>query len=107
MFGADYLAVVFDMFSRQVVRWYISSFIEISLFPDASLMALWRLQPQAPVVVHFEQGCQHGLTPLSAWQGLYQLLQNCSGHEKGIAFGIYAITRDATSREPRALRCPA
>ena len=33
---------------------------------------------------------------LGVLQRLYQLLQNGSGHEEWIAFGVYAIVRDAT-----------
>ena len=56
--GWLYLAVVVDLFSRQVVGWSMGSRIDTSLVLDALLMALWRRQPQAPVVVHSDQGCQ-------------------------------------------------
>ncbi|WP_206779312.1 hypothetical protein, partial [Acidovorax sp. GW101-3H11] len=35
------------------------------------------------------------LHSLDRLQGLYQLLQNSSGHEEWIAFRVYAIVRDA------------
>ncbi len=38
------------------------------------------------------QGYQHGFAPR------YQLLQNRASHEEWVAFWIYAIIRDATSR---------
>lgn len=56
--GWLYLAVVVDLFSRQVVGWSMGSRIDTSLVLDAVLMALWRRQPQAPVIVHSDQGCQ-------------------------------------------------
>ncbi len=56
--GWLYLAVVVDLFSRQVVGWSMGSRIDTSLVLDALLMALWRRQPQAPVLVHSDQGCQ-------------------------------------------------
>ena len=47
-----------DLFSRQVVGWSMGSRIDTSLVLDALLMALWRRQPHAPVMVHSDQGCQ-------------------------------------------------
>ncbi|MCR5881409.1 IS3 family transposase [Rhizobacter sp. J219] len=56
--GWLYLAVVVDLFSRQVVGWSMGSRIDTGLVLDALLMALWRRQPQQPVTVHSDQGCQ-------------------------------------------------
>ena len=56
--GWLYLCVVVDLFSRQVVGWSMASRIDTSLVLDALLMALWRREPQTPVVVHSDQGCQ-------------------------------------------------
>ena len=36
----------------------MGSRIDTSLVLDALLMALWRRQPRAPVMVHSDQGCQ-------------------------------------------------
>lgn len=41
-------------------------------------------------------GLSTWLHSLDGLQGLYQLLQIPSGHEDWIAFGVYAIVRDAT-----------
>ncbi|HBO4397763.1 IS3 family transposase [Achromobacter xylosoxidans] len=56
--GWLYLAVVVDLFSRQVVGWSMGSRIDTSLVLDALLMALWRRQPKESVTVHSDQGCQ-------------------------------------------------
>lgn len=56
--GWLYLAVVVDLFSRQVVGWSMGSRIDTSLVLDALMMALWRRQPKAPVTVHSDQGSQ-------------------------------------------------
>ena len=53
-----YLAVVVDLFSRQVVGWSMGSRIDTSLVLDALLMALWRRRPKEPVTVHSDQGSQ-------------------------------------------------
>ena len=56
--GWLYLAVVLDLFSRQVVGWSMGSRIDTGLVLDALLMALWRRQPTGPVTVHSDQGSQ-------------------------------------------------
>lgn len=56
--GWLYLAVVVELFSRQVVGWSMGSRIDTSLVLDALLMALWRRHPQASVIVHSNQGSQ-------------------------------------------------
>ena len=56
--GWLYLAVVIDLFSRQVVGWSMGSRIDTDLVLDALLMALWRRKPNASVLVHSDQGCQ-------------------------------------------------
>jgi putative transposase len=50
--GWLYLAVVLDLFSRQVVGWSMKSRMETDLAIDALLMAVWRRQPKSAVIVH-------------------------------------------------------
>ena len=38
--------------------WSMGSRTDTSLVLDAVLMARWRRQPQAPVIVHSDKGCQ-------------------------------------------------
>ena len=57
--GWLYLAVVIDLFSRQVVGWSMSSRIDTGLVINALLMAVWRRQPDGRVIVHSDQGCQY------------------------------------------------
>jgi len=57
--GWLYLAVVLDLFSRQVVGWSMRSRIDSELAINALLMAVWRRNPQEKVVVHSDQGCQY------------------------------------------------
>ena len=56
--GWLYLAVVLDLFSRQVIGWSMGSRIDTDLVLNALLMALWRRQPRDTVLVHSDQGCQ-------------------------------------------------
>ena len=56
--GWLYLAVVLDLFSRQVVGWSMQSRMETDLALNALLMAVWRRQPTSAVTIHSDQGSQ-------------------------------------------------
>ncbi len=56
--GWLYLAVVLDLFSRQIVGWSMGSRIDTGLVLDALVMALWRRQPAQAVMVHSDQDSQ-------------------------------------------------
>lgn len=53
--GCLYLAVVLDLFSRQVVGWSMKSQMTSDLAIDALLMAVWRRKPKQEVMVHSDQ----------------------------------------------------
>jgi putative transposase len=54
--GWLYLAVVLDLFSRQVVGWSMKAQMTSDLATDALLMAVWRRKPKQEVMVHSDQG---------------------------------------------------
>ncbi len=54
--GWLYLAVVLDLFSRQVVGWSMKTQMTSDLAIDALLMAVWRRKPKQEVMVHSDQG---------------------------------------------------
>lgn len=56
--GWLYLAVVLDLFSRQIVGWAMKPRMTADLAVDALLMAVWRRKPKQPVLVHSDQGSQ-------------------------------------------------
>ena len=57
--GWLYLAVVIDLFHREVVGWSMSSRMTSSLVCDALTMAIWRRQPRPGLVVHSDRGSQY------------------------------------------------
>lgn len=57
--GWLYLAVVIDLFSRQVVGWSMSSRMTATLVCDALEMAIWRRKPKPGLVVHSDRGSQY------------------------------------------------
>jgi len=56
--GWLYLAVVIDLFSRQVVGWSMQPRMHTDLVIQALLMAVWRRKPEQRVIVHSDQGSQ-------------------------------------------------
>lgn len=57
--GWLYLAVVIDLFSRQVVGWSMSSSMKAELVNDAMLMALWKRKPMRGLLWHTDRGSQY------------------------------------------------
>lgn len=58
--GWLYLAVVIDLFARNVVGWSMKPTLSRELALDALLMAVWRRRPEDTVIVHSDQGSQYG-----------------------------------------------
>src|SRR6218665_751442 len=63
--GWLYLAVVLDLFSRQVVGWSMKPRMSSDLAIDALLMAVWRRKSKQEVMIHSDQGSQFSS---SDWQ---------------------------------------
>lgn len=57
--GWLYLAVVLDLFSRQVVGWSMSQRMTRELVKDALRMAYWRRKPGSGVIFHSDRGSQY------------------------------------------------
>lgn len=57
--GWLYLAVVIDLFSRQVIGWAMKPRMTTDLAIDALMMAVWRRQPKQEVMIHSDQGSQY------------------------------------------------
>ncbi|EPR1090116.1 TPA: IS3 family transposase [Serratia marcescens] len=55
-----YLAVVIDLFARNVVGWSMKPTLSRELALDALMMAVWRRKPDSEVIVHSDQGSQYG-----------------------------------------------
>ncbi len=58
--GRLYLAVVIDLFARNVVGWSMKPTLSRELALDALMMAVWRRKPDGEVIVHSDQGSQYG-----------------------------------------------
>jgi putative transposase len=63
--GWLFLAIVIDLFSRQVVGWSMQPKMHVDLALNALLMAVWRRKPKNEVLIHSDQGSQY---TSSDWQ---------------------------------------
>lgn len=57
--GWLYLAVVIDLFSRQVVGWSMAEHMRTKLVNDALLMAIWKRKPAKGLLWHTDRGSQY------------------------------------------------
>jgi len=79
--GWLYLAVVIDLYSRQVVGWAMSERMKANLVCDALTMALFRRAMPSGVIVHSDRGsqyCSHRFQRLLDRHGLH-----CSMSKRG------------------------
>jgi putative transposase len=76
--GWLYLAVVLDLFSRQVIGWSMRSRIDGELAINALLMAVWRRHPTSPVIVHSDQGSQYSSHDWQAFLKAHNLVASMS-----------------------------
>ena len=57
--GWLYVAIVIDLFSRQVVGWAIADHMRTSLCVSALQMAFWRRKPEPGLLHHSDRGSQY------------------------------------------------
>ena len=57
--GWLYLAVILDLFSRQVVGWSLSNRMTRELVMNALRMAIWRRRPAPGLIFHSDRGSQY------------------------------------------------
>jgi len=57
--GWLYLAVVIDLFSRQIVGWAVTDHMRASLCVSALQMAFWRRKPEPGLLHHSDRGSQY------------------------------------------------
>ena len=57
--GWLYLAVVIDLFSRQVVGWSMVAYMKTQLVNNALQMAIWKRKPDKGLLWHTDQGSQY------------------------------------------------
>ena len=82
--GWLYLAVIIELYSRQVIGWAMSDRNNTQLVQDALTMAIWRRGKVKNVVVHSDQGSTYAAGNYQALLKDNQLI--CSMSRKGECF---------------------
>jgi transposase InsO family protein len=57
--GWLYLAILMDLYSRQIVGWAMDKHMEVQLVLDALSMAYWRRRPAKGLIHHSDRGIQY------------------------------------------------
>ncbi len=76
--GWLYLAVVLDLFSRQVVGWSMDQRMERTLVMDALRMAAWQRKPVQGLLFHSDRGSQYCSADFQAMLVTYGMISSMS-----------------------------
>lgn len=76
--GWLYLAVVIDLFSRQIVGWSMAEHMRTKLVNDALLMAIWKRKPAKGLLWHTDRGSQYASESHRALLKQYGIRQSMS-----------------------------
>lgn len=76
--GWLYVAVVIDLFSRQVVGWSIDDHMRTSLCVNALQMAFWRRKPELGLQHHSDRGSQYASQEYREHLGIMKMQQSMS-----------------------------
>ncbi len=79
--GWLYLAVILDLFSRQVIGWAMSERNNAELIQDALTMAIWRRGETKDIIMHSDQGSTYASGSYQQQLSEHQL--HCSMSRKG------------------------
>jgi putative transposase len=110
--GWLYLAVVLDLFSRQIVGWSMQSQMDKELVISALLMALWKRKPQHTVLIHSDQGSQFSSYEWQAFLKEHNLKQSMSRrgncHDNAVVESFFQLLkRERIKRKTYASRAKA
>jgi len=92
-----YLAVVIDLFSRQVIGWSMQSMMHTDLVLRALLAAVWRRKPKQTVIVHSDQGSQftdYDLQRFTAENNLsLSMSRRANCHDNAVAESFFQLLK--------------
>jgi putative transposase len=95
--GWLYLAVMLDLYSRQVVGWSMSDRNDTKLVADALMMAIWRRGGVNEVIVHSDQGSTYAsgsyraLLEIHGMQGSMSRRGEC--HDNAVAESFFGTLK--------------
>lgn len=76
--GWSYLAVVLDLFSRQVVGWAMDKHMKVELVLEALNMAYWRRKPPPGLIHHSDRGIQYACDQYQKKLNQFQMVSSMS-----------------------------
>jgi len=76
--GWLYLAVIMDLFSRQIVGWAMDKRMKVQLAIDALAMAYWRRKPTAGLLHHSDRGSQYACQQYQQLLAHYRMVPSMS-----------------------------
>lgn len=95
--GWLYLAVVLDLFSRQIVGWSMQSQMTSDVVMNALLMAVWRRKPKAGVMIHSDQGSQFTGTDWQSFLKTHGMICSMSRrgncHDNAVAESFFQLLK--------------
>jgi putative transposase len=95
--GFLYVATVLDLFSRRIVGWSMDKNIDRHLVIRALMMAVWKRQPKATVLVHSDQGSQYGSADYVAFLQANNLKPSMSRrgncHDNAVAESFFSLLK--------------
>ncbi|WP_101209412.1 IS3 family transposase [Pseudomonas sp. 43NM1] len=95
--GWLYLAVVLDLFSRQIIGWSMKSQMTSDVAIDALLMAVWRRKPKQEVMIHSDQGSQYSSSDWRSFLKANNLVASMSRrgncHDNAVAESFFQLLK--------------
>jgi transposase InsO family protein len=76
--GWLYLAIVLDLYSRQIVGWSLSNRMSRKLIMDALRMAVWRRHPAPGLLFHSDRGSQYCSDDFQEMLKTYEMVSSMS-----------------------------
>lgn len=76
--GWLYLAIVLDLYSRQIVGWSLSNRMSRQLIMDALCMAVWRWKPAPGLIFHSDRGSQYCSNGFQEMLKIYEMVSSMS-----------------------------
>jgi len=76
--GWLYLAVVLDLYSRQIVGWSMNKNMKATLVNNALLMAIWKRKPKKGLIWHTDRGAQYASNSHRALLKSHGIIQSMS-----------------------------
>jgi putative transposase len=95
--GWLYLAVVLDLFSRQVIGWSMQPRLDRDLVIQAVLMAVWQREALEPVILHSDRGTQYTSQEFQAFLTSHGILSSMSGvgncYDNAVAESFFGLLK--------------